>query len=102
MRRQVVRISTVRMTLYIDIGYADSCTDSEEQKETFKSDDSVLHNYCRDVEGELNKRFTLVIAPVLSERSPFMTNPGPDAPPQYRSENVARFRGGQHAQETRR
>jgi hypothetical protein len=34
--------------------------DSEEQKETFKDDPTELDRYSRDVEGELNKRFTLV------------------------------------------
>jgi hypothetical protein len=34
--------------------------DTEEQKAQFARDPSVLDTYCRDVEGELNKRFTLV------------------------------------------
>lgn len=34
--------------------------DTEDQKESFKKDPQALNKYCRDVEGELNKRFTLV------------------------------------------
>lgn len=33
---------------------------SDEQKNTFRTDTTALDQYCRDVEGELNKRFTLV------------------------------------------
>ncbi|OAL32683.1 hypothetical protein AYO20_07841 [Fonsecaea nubica] len=33
---------------------------SEEQKNKFASDEAVLDKYCREVEGELNKRFTLM------------------------------------------
>ena len=36
-------------------------SDSEEQKEAFKNDPTGLDKYSRDVEGELNKRFTLVL-----------------------------------------
>ncbi|KIW94128.1 uncharacterized protein Z519_05444 [Cladophialophora bantiana CBS 173.52] len=34
--------------------------DSEEQKAAFASDEKALDKYCRDVEGELNKGFTLM------------------------------------------
>lgn len=34
--------------------------DTEEQKAEFARDPAALDQYCRDVEGELNKRFTLV------------------------------------------
>ena len=34
--------------------------DSQEQKEEFAKSPTALDKYCRDVEGELNKRFTLV------------------------------------------
>jgi hypothetical protein len=33
---------------------------SEVRRETFRKDDETFNQYCRDVEGELNKRFTLV------------------------------------------
>ncbi|OQV02176.1 hypothetical protein CLAIMM_07414 isoform 1 [Cladophialophora immunda] len=33
---------------------------SEEQKKEFERDPAALDKYCRDVEGELNKRFTLM------------------------------------------
>jgi hypothetical protein len=35
-------------------------TDTEEQKAEFVRGPTALDQYCRDVEGELNKRFTLV------------------------------------------
>jgi hypothetical protein len=34
--------------------------DSKEQKAEFAKNATALDRYCRDVEGELNKRFTLV------------------------------------------
>ena len=34
--------------------------DSEEQKKEWQEDPAKHAQYCRDVEGELNKRFTLV------------------------------------------
>lgn len=34
--------------------------DSEEQIKSFKEDPEAYDRYCRDLEGELNKRFTLV------------------------------------------
>jgi hypothetical protein len=34
--------------------------DSQEQIENFKRDPAALAKYSRDIEGELNKRFTLV------------------------------------------
>jgi hypothetical protein len=34
--------------------------DSEEQKKTFNEDPERYNKYCREIEGELNKRFTLV------------------------------------------
>jgi cation diffusion facilitator CzcD-associated flavoprotein CzcO len=54
---------------------------SEEQKKTFNEDPAAYYQYCRDVEGELNKRFALMhtkgkdqkasrdmIAGIMSER----------------------------------
>lgn len=34
--------------------------DSDEQKKTFNENPEYYNQYCRDLEGELNKRFTLV------------------------------------------
>lgn len=41
--------------------------DSEDEKERFRNHPEEFDKYCRDVEGELNKRFTLV------RSSPFKT-----------------------------
>ena len=38
----------------------DLCTDSKEQLKQFKEHPELFDKYCRDLEGELNKRFTLV------------------------------------------
>jgi hypothetical protein len=37
-----------------------SFLDSEEEKKKFNEDPEAFNRYCRDLEGELNKRFTLV------------------------------------------
>lgn len=37
-----------------------TATDSEEQKKEWQENPDQHAEYCRDVEGELNKRFTLV------------------------------------------
>ncbi|KIY03064.1 uncharacterized protein Z520_01531 [Fonsecaea multimorphosa CBS 102226] len=42
---------------------------TEEQKAQFARDPSVLDTYCRDVEGELNKRFTLMHLDSVDQKS---------------------------------
>jgi hypothetical protein len=55
---------------------ADDVSDSEEQKKKFEDDPEGYNQYCRDLEGELNKRFTLV-RPLIQPNSvpPFPTRP---------------------------
>jgi hypothetical protein len=48
--------------------------DSEEQIENFKKDPASLATYSRNIEGELNKRFTLVSA--LLKLGKVLTNSG--------------------------
>ena len=43
--------------------YSNSTQDSDEQLEEFRKDPAKLAKYSRDIEGELNKRFTLVSTP---------------------------------------
>jgi hypothetical protein len=55
---------------------ADDVSDSEEQKKKFEDDPEGYNQYCRDLEGELNKRFTLV-RPLIQPNSvpPFQLVP---------------------------
>lgn len=39
--------------------------DSDDRREEFKNDPKAYEKYCRDLEGELNKRFTLVSASIV-------------------------------------
>lgn len=44
---------------------SDNSPDSIQQKEDFANKPDSLDKYCHDVEGELNKRFTLVLHSAL-------------------------------------
>jgi hypothetical protein len=55
--RKLKDIDTIQLT---------SDTDSEDQKDQFRKNDGNHNQYCRDLEGELNKRFLLVCEPAVA------------------------------------
>ena len=59
-----------RVVLFVLIDHQDS----EEQIENFKKDPASLAKYSRNIEGELNKRFTLVSALFKPWKFPLTVN----------------------------
>lgn len=49
--------------IYLLPRYSNRSSDTDEQLEEFRKDPAKLAKYSRDIEGELNKRFTLVCIP---------------------------------------
>lgn len=73
-------------------------SDSEEQKKKFEEDPEAFNQYCRDLEGELNKRFTLVrplLPPFPLQSLHFLTRINAE-PPQQRGPKILPRPSSQH------
>ena len=57
-----------RSLVFYQCSILTTTTDSEDQKKEWQDNPDKHAEYCRDVEGELNKRFTLVSLSFLPGR----------------------------------
>lgn len=56
----IMNVNPRALNIFKPLAWLTESKDSAEQIQSFKDDPKLYDKYCRSVEGELNKRFTLV------------------------------------------